>query len=136
MKALWTQDEAAFEGELMRLEPSWAWPKPAQDPHPPIIMGAAAGPKSLADMVEFCDGWMPLATRMDIAGDVARVREAVAAAGRDADAFEITAYGSRVEDLSSLIEAGVDRMVFNLRSRGPDETIPYLDRLAATLPLT
>lgn len=136
MKALWTQDEAAFEGELMRLEPSWAWPKPAQDPHPPIIMGAAAGPKSLADMVEFCDGWMPLATRMDIAGDVARVREAVAAAGRDADAFEITAYGSRVEDLSSLIEAGVDRMVFNLRSRGPDETIPYLDRLAATLSLT
>lgn len=136
MKALWTQDEAAFDGELMRLEPSWAWPKPAQDPHPPIIMGAAAGPKSLADMVEFCDGWMPLATRMDIAGDVARVREAVAAAGRDADAFEITAYGSRVEDLSSLVAAGVDRMVFNLRSLGPDETIPYLDSLAGALPLT
>ncbi len=136
MKALWTQDEAAFDGDLIRLEPSWAWPKPAQDPHPPIIMGAAAGPKSLADMVEFCDGWMPLATRMDIAGDVARVREAVAASGRDASAFEITAYGSRVEDLSSLVAAGVDRMVFSLRSLGPDETIPYLDRLAGALPLT
>ncbi|MGH8871734.1 MAG: TIGR03619 family F420-dependent LLM class oxidoreductase, partial [Acidimicrobiia bacterium] len=88
MKALWTEEEAAFEGELVQLEPSWAWPKPAQKPHPSIIMGAAAGPRTIADMVEFCDGWMPLATRMDIVGEVGRVREAVADAGRDPAAFQ------------------------------------------------
>ncbi len=48
MKALWTQDEASYEGELLSLEPSWAWPKPVQKPHPPIVMGAAAGPKTIA----------------------------------------------------------------------------------------
>jgi alkanesulfonate monooxygenase SsuD/methylene tetrahydromethanopterin reductase-like flavin-dependent oxidoreductase (luciferase family) len=72
IKALWAQDEASFEGDLMSLEPSWTYPKPIQDTHPPIIMGAAAGPKRVADMVEFCDGWMPLANRRDIAGQVAR----------------------------------------------------------------
>ncbi len=136
MKALWTEGEAAFKGELVNLEPSWAWPKPAQRPHPPIIMGAAAGPRTVADMVEFCDGWMPLATRMDIVGEVGRVREAVADAGRDPDSFEIIAYGARPDDVDKLIAAGVDHITFNLRPLPPAETIPYLDRLAGALGLT
>jgi probable F420-dependent oxidoreductase len=136
MKALWTEDEAAFEGEMVSLEPSWAWPKPAQRPHPPIIMGAAAGPRTVADMVEFCDGWMPLATRMDIVGEVGRVREAVADAGRDPGSFEVIAYGARPDDIDKLIEAGIDHTTFNLRPLPPAETIPYLDRLAGALGLT
>src|SRR5688572_291298 len=28
MRALWTQDEAAYHGELVQFGPSWAWPKP------------------------------------------------------------------------------------------------------------
>jgi len=136
MKALWTDDVAAFEGDLLTLEPAWAWPKPAQKPHPPILMGAAAGPKSIADMIELCDGWMPLVTRMDVVGEVTRARQAVADAGRDPGAFEITAYGAKVESLEALDDAGVDRVVFNLRSQGPEQTIPYLDRLAGELGLT
>lgn len=46
MKALWTEEEASFEGEHLTLEPSWAWPKPVQQPHPPIVMGAAPGAKT------------------------------------------------------------------------------------------
>ena len=75
MKALWTEDVASFEGKLLRLEPSWAWPKPVQKPHPPIIMGGAAGPKTIAHMVEFCDGWMPLSTRHDLEGNLTKVRD-------------------------------------------------------------
>ena len=130
MKALWTQDEAAFEGELMSLQPSWAWPKPAQKPHPPIIMGAGAGPKTVADMVEFCDGWLPLATRHDIVDQVSRVRDAVAEAGRDPEAFEITAYSAKVDSLEVLEKAGVDRAVFTLPPLGADAVIPRLDKLA------
>lgn len=136
MKALWTEDEASYEGELVSLEPSWAWPKPAQRPHPPIIMGAAAGPRTIADMIELCDGWMPLATRMDIVGEVGRVRQAVADAGRDPASFEIIAYGARPDDVPNLIDAGVDHTIFNLRSLGAEETVGYLDRLAGGLPLT
>jgi len=135
MKALWTEDEASFDGELLHLEPSWAWPKPAQKPHPPVIMGAAAGPRTLADIVELCDGWMPLATRMDIVGEAGRVRQAVADAGRDPSEFQIIASGARVDDLDALVQAGVDHTIFNLRSQPPEQTIPYLDRLTgAVLP--
>jgi probable F420-dependent oxidoreductase len=135
MKALWTEDEASFDGELLHLEPSWAWPKPAQRPHPPVIMGAAAGPRTLADIVELCDGWMPLATRMDIVGEAGRVRQAVADAGRDLSTFQIIASGARVDDLDALVQAGVDHTIFNLRSLPPEQTIPYLDRLSgAVLP--
>ncbi len=136
MKTLWTDDEAEFRGEILSLEPSWAWPKPVQRPHPPLIMGAAAGPRTVADMVEFCDGWMPLATRMDIVSDVAKVRQAVADSGRDPAAFEVTAYGARPESVEALAAAGVDRAVFNLRPVTEPETTKYLDRLSEELSLT
>jgi probable F420-dependent oxidoreductase len=136
MKALWTEDEASFKGELVNLEPSWAWPKPVQKPHPPILMGAAAGPRTIADMVEYCDGWMPLTTRMDIVGEVGRVREAVATAGRDPATFQIIAYGARPDSVESLLDAGVDHTIFNLRPHGTAETMGYLDRLAQEIGLT
>jgi probable F420-dependent oxidoreductase len=128
MKSLWTEDVASFQGELLHLEPSWAWPKPVQRPHPPIIMGGAAGPKTIADMVEFCDGWMPLGTRHDLDGKLSTVRKAVEAAGRDPSAFSITAYGAKGanENVEHLIKLGVDRIVFNHPQREPTEV---LDRI-------
>ena len=133
MKALWTQEEASFNGELLSLEPSWAYPKPVQEPHPPIIMGAAAGPKTVADMVDFCDGWMPIASRHDIAGEIARVKEAVADADRDPAAFQIIAYGAKLEQVETLEAADVDEAVFTLPPLGPDVNIPRLDKLAAVI---
>ncbi len=133
MKALWTEKEASFDGERMSLEPSWAWPKPIQDPHPPILMGAAAGPKTLAHIVEFCDGWIPLATRHDIAGDIARVREAVADAGGDPETFDVTAYAAKVGLIDSLREAGVNRTVFTVPPADPDVVLPRLDDLAKVI---
>jgi probable F420-dependent oxidoreductase len=130
MKALWTDDEASFHGEHVSLEPSWSWPKPVQKPHPPVLMGAAAGPKTIEHMVEFCDGWIPLGTRHDIEGKVKEVREAVAQAGRDPDAFNITAFGAKADRVDTLRAAGVDRVIFNLPSLGPDVVIPRLDELA------
>jgi probable F420-dependent oxidoreductase len=130
MKALWTDDEASFHGEHLSLEPSWSWPKPVQEPHPPVLIGAAAGPKTIEHMVEFCDGWIPLGTRHDIEGKVKEVRQAVAQAGRDPDAFNITAFGAKADRVDALRAAGVDRVIFNLPSLGPDVVIPKLDNLA------
>jgi len=39
MKAIWTQDEAAYHGEMVNFDPVWSWPKPKQKPHPPILLG-------------------------------------------------------------------------------------------------
>ncbi len=39
MRALWTDDEAVFEGRFRRVSSSWSWPKPAQG-RPPVLLGA------------------------------------------------------------------------------------------------
>ena len=132
MKALWTEDVASFDGKLVRLEPSWAWPKPVQKPHPPIIMGGAAGPKTIAHMVEFCDGWMPLSTRHDLEGNLTKVRTAIEASGRDPAGFTIITYGAKgtPETVEHLIKLGVDHIVFNLPQREPAEVLDRIGNLS------
>src|SRR3982750_4146868 len=39
MRAFWTQEVAGFQGELVRIEPAWMYPKPLQQPHPPVLLG-------------------------------------------------------------------------------------------------
>src|ERR1700677_433735 len=39
MKAIWTQDEASYRGRHVSFERIWSWPKPAQRPHPPVLVG-------------------------------------------------------------------------------------------------
>jgi probable F420-dependent oxidoreductase len=43
MKAIWTQEEATYHGEHVSFERIWSYPKPAQKPHPPILMGGRRG---------------------------------------------------------------------------------------------
>lgn len=132
MKALWTQDEASFEGEMLTLKPSWAWPKPVQKPHPPIVMGGGAGPNTIAHMVEFCDGWIPLGRYEVNEHTVGEVRAAIANAGRDPDQFELTYFGAKPTDeaLDRLEGLGFQRAVFGVESASPDEVMAKLDELA------
>ena len=135
IKALWTEEDASYQGDHFRLEPSWAWPKPVQKPHPPIIMGAAAGPKTISHMVEFCDGWMPLATRHDIVEKTALVRDAVAASGRDPQSFEIIAYGTKTDDVEHLANAGIDHAVYTIPTADEETVSSRLHSLAETVGL-
>ncbi|HKX74107.1 MAG TPA: LLM class F420-dependent oxidoreductase [Acidimicrobiia bacterium] len=126
MKELWTKEVAEYDGELIQLEPSWAWPKPVQQPHPPIILGADAGPKTMAHLVEFCDGWIPLG-RHDLKGKLAEVRAAVA--GRES--FEVTSFSTRpdAEVVAELTGLGIDRITFNIPPKGRSEVLQRLEQL-------
>ena len=41
MKAIWTSDEASYQGSYVSFDRIWSWPKPAQRPHPPVLVGGA-----------------------------------------------------------------------------------------------
>jgi probable F420-dependent oxidoreductase len=58
MKAIWTQDEASYAGEFVKFERIWSWPKPAQRPHPPVLVGGN-GPTVLERVLAFGDAWFP-----------------------------------------------------------------------------
>jgi len=58
MKAIWTEDEASFSGEFVSFDRIWSWPKPAQRPHPPVLVGGN-GPTVLDRVLAFGDAWFP-----------------------------------------------------------------------------
>ena len=58
MKAIWTSDEASYAGEYVKFERIWSWPKPAQRPHPPVLVGGN-GPGVLDRVLAFGDAWFP-----------------------------------------------------------------------------
>jgi len=108
---------------------SWSWPKPVQAGGPKVILGGSAGPKTIKDIVEFCDGWMPISGRYDLVGKMAEVRQAAEDAGRDPSEIEFGQFGTppKPEILESLIEAGVERVVLGLPPAPADKVLPILD---------
>jgi probable F420-dependent oxidoreductase len=58
MKAIWTQDEATYHGKHVSFDRIWSWPKPAQWPHPPVLVGGN-GPGVLDRVLSFGDAWFP-----------------------------------------------------------------------------
>jgi probable F420-dependent oxidoreductase len=58
MKEIWTKDEASYSGEFVNFERIWSAPKPAQRPHPPILVGGS-GPTVLDRVLAFGDSWFP-----------------------------------------------------------------------------
>jgi len=135
MKALWTQAEAAFHGEMVNFDPVWLYPKPAQRPHPPILLGGSSD-HTLKRVVEFCDGWLPIA-RPDFNAKegVARLRTAASAAGRDFSTLSISVFGAPADDavLAEYREQGIDRAVLAIPDLTRDEIIRVLDNYTRLL---
>ncbi len=132
MKELWTKDEAEFHGDHVDFSPSWSWPKPTQKPHPPVILGGAAGPKTMRDIIEFCDGFMPISGRYDFAEQINTLKQMSEDAGRDPSTLEFGQFGTppKAEIIDKMIEAGCHRIVFTLPPADADVVVPTLDALA------
>jgi probable F420-dependent oxidoreductase len=128
MKAIWTQEEATYRGEYANFEKIWSYPKPAQKPHPPILMGGD-GATTFDRVLEFGDGWMPVAGRMgDFAQKIATLQQRAKAAGRAP--IPVTAFMPKPDRavLDPIEAAGVERVVLGLPSDTADKVLPILDR--------
>jgi probable F420-dependent oxidoreductase len=133
MQAIWTQDEAAYEGEFTHFEPIWSWPKPEQKPHPPILLGGETK-HTLRRVMEFCDGWFPRGRDFDDpAGQMARLKRFADEAGRDVRTVSTTLFGGKPEAdyLEKCRAAGLDRVLFALPPAGRDAVMPVIDQYTA-----
>ena len=132
MKALWTQDEASYHGEFVNFAPVWCWPKPVQQPYPPILLGSH-GPRGMQRVIRYCDGWLPNAGRgVDLPGQIAELRGLAERAGRDPKTISITAFAAPADRkiLDQQEGAGAERAVFFLPAAGADTVMPLLDQYA------
>ena len=133
MKAIWTEDEAEFHGRFVNFDPVWSWPKPAQKPHPPIMVGGN-GPHTLRRVVEYGDAWMPIPIPVPgqppLSERIAELKGLAAEAGR-AD-IPVSLYGvpARPEVIGHYAEIGVERCVFFLPPAPAEQVLPLLDRNA------
>ncbi len=134
MKQLWSEDEASFDGEHISFSSSWSWPKPVQQPNPPIVLGGGAGPKTAAHIAEFCDGWMPLGGRHSLDG-WAEIEKACHAIDRDPATVELSVFAAPTEPegLDALAERGVRRALFALPQGSRDEVLAAAEKWAALL---
>ncbi len=129
MKALWTEDEAAFHGEFVDFDPVWSYPKPVQKPHPPVILGGESK-YTLRRVVEFCDGWLPRGRgNFDAVEGMARLRETADAAERDMATLSVSVFAAPPDKaaLERLAEAGITRALLHLPSEDRDTVLGLLD---------
>ncbi len=130
MKAIWTQDEAAYHGEFVDFDPVWSWPKPVQKPHPPVIVGGN-GERTLERVVRYGDEWMPLPRGRESFGDkIKELNEMAAKAGRGPIPVTIFFAPPDAGRLDAYRKEGATRFLFVLPSAGADEVLPRLDKLA------
>jgi probable F420-dependent oxidoreductase len=132
MKELWTKEEASFDGEFVKFDRVWSWPKPAQQPHPPVILGGETD-HTLRRVIEYCDGWFPRPRGgFDVVKGVAHLRQMAEMAGRDPKTITTIVFGSAndAKVLESYDKAGIQSALLAIPDDSRDEILRYLDKIA------
>jgi probable F420-dependent oxidoreductase len=162
VKRLWTEEVTAFEGEYHSFPAIHCYPKPLQQPHPPILIGSG-GPGlnnkyALKRVAELANGWIPcFLDPPQMKEELAVLRGFCGEQGRDFDAMDISvvlpasqlgagddfaSMGTlKVEpvDAQALVEeyraAGVHRLVLGLVDLTEENYRPVLERAAVAMKL-
>ena len=137
MKAIWTQSKPEYAGEFVNFGPMMTWPKPVQQPHPPVIVGGAF-PHGARRAVRYGDGWIPLAGRPghgDVFDTVPKFREMLKEAGRDPESCPVSIFGAgeNADVLKRYRDLGIARVAAMLPAAKEDVVLPILDRWAALI---
>jgi probable F420-dependent oxidoreductase len=139
MKEIWSEDKPEYHGKIVDFPPMQTWPKPAQKPHPPIIVGGAFR-LAARRAIRYGDGLIPFAASAGPDGPaefMPRLREMAKEAGRDPQSLSVT-LGGAPEDPDLLRrnrDLGITRMTVRLPPANADEILPLLDRWAKLIPL-
>jgi probable F420-dependent oxidoreductase len=128
MKTIWVQEEASYAGEHVKFERIWSWPKPAQRPHPPVIVGGN-GPTVTERVKAFGDAWMPNYARE---GFLERAAELKATADRPIS-LQVMGVPGDAKVIASLEKAGFDRVVHWVPSAGQSQIEADMDKFEAAV---
>ncbi|MBF6329612.1 LLM class F420-dependent oxidoreductase [Nocardia transvalensis] len=125
IRKIWTEDLAEYHGRFIDFDPIYAWPKPIQQPHPPIFIGG--GEAAAKRAVRHGVGWVPLGVP-DPSAVPAQIAQLTDIGGKD---LPITV-GAAADPalLDAYAEAGVERATLPLDTLPESETLRELDKLA------
>ena len=131
MKEMWTQSKAEYHGDMVDFPPMMMWPKPAQKPYPPVIVGGA-WPYAARRAVRYGDGWIPhaaLPPHDDVTDFIPEFQQMARDAGRDPDDLPVTIWGAQpdLDQFKRRRDRGALRVVISLESEPEDEILKQLD---------
>jgi probable F420-dependent oxidoreductase len=134
MRAIWTEEEPEYHGDIVDFPKMKTWPKPVQKPHPPVIVGGA-WPHAARRAIRYGDGWIPNASRAhyaDVTEFLPQFHQMAADAGRDPASVPVSIFGAPedADRLRRFRDQGVARAVVTLPSAAAPEILPVLDRWA------
>jgi probable F420-dependent oxidoreductase len=134
MKAIWTTDEAEFHGNHIDFDPIWCWPKPAQKPHPPLIVGGDSA-RSLRLAALHGDAWGPVVDEVgEFERRLAEWRRLRADAGLGPGDVTVFSFVLDAERLARFAELGVGRIVVQVPIDDAEALRRRLDELVALEP--
>jgi probable F420-dependent oxidoreductase len=133
MRALWTQEEASYDGEFVSFGASWAWPKPVQE-HVPVLLGAGGTERNFRWLVQHADGWITTPRESDIDDQVRQLHALWEEAGR-AGRPEVVSIAVKPDParIAELEQVGVTECAFGLPDKDEAEVRAYLERLRSKL---
>lgn len=135
MKEIWMEDTATFHGDFVEFDKVWSYPKPVQDPHPPILLGGETD-YTLRRVVDYCDGWFPRGRGgFDPHEAVTRLKQHADEAGRDMSTLQISVFGPKADQatVDSFRQHGIDRAILTIPDTSRDEVLKLLDEHAKLL---
>jgi probable F420-dependent oxidoreductase len=137
MKELWTQDVSSYKGQYYDLPSCGLYPKPVQQPHPPIHFGGetTAALRRAADLGQ---GWYGFnRTPEEVPEALARLDRLLEERGRSRDEIEISVCpyfkGVDVDALERYRDLGVDRVITLVFAFDRDGLLSTADQLAKDL---
>jgi len=128
LRAIWTSETAEYHGEHVDFAPFYQWPKPMQQPCPPIFIGGGSR-AAVTRAVRLGDGWMPIA--VDDPDQVGSQVERMSAAAKPGHPITVLMASQKPELLAAYAEAEVDRVTLFLPVKSETEALRRLDGLAA-----
>jgi probable F420-dependent oxidoreductase len=137
LRACWTDDESEFHGEFFDFDPVWSYPKPAQRPHPPVVLGTG-GKLGTQHAVRWADEWMPMDIALgNVAKKVTKFREIAAENGRDIPISIVASGDPSADTLRQYRDLGITRTLVGGGREGWNDgstTMPFVDRYAELIP--
>jgi probable F420-dependent oxidoreductase len=135
MKLLWSEEEPEFTGEFCSFPKVCSYPKPVQNPHPPIIFGGESAP-ALRRVGDVGNGWFGVnVTPDDAKTKIERMRQYAQAAGRDPEKLYFTVSPGigapvQLDQVKRYRDAGVHQVIVGAIPRDPKTVQGDIERLA------
>jgi probable F420-dependent oxidoreductase len=137
MQRLWCDPVSEHHGEFYDLDPTRQYPKPIQQPHPPIHVGGESD-AALRRVARLAQGWYGFNLLPEAVPErLAALERFLADRGRARTEIEVSIcpYLQRAGDdlVARYADAGVDQVILTLFAFDKDSALTALDELAAVV---